>query len=128
MAVRAAPAAAPGRSARVALASVMASAALDGAATYLGLTEDKLREQLQAGKSLADVAKATSGKTVEGLKAAIKDAPVKQLDQAVKDGKLTAAQRDKIVSALDAAPRRHRQQHAAQGQARRAEVPLALVS
>jgi len=72
------------------------------AADYLGLTQDKLREQLEAGKSLADVAKATSGKTVDGLKAAIKDATVKNLDQAVKDGKLTSDQRDKIVSGLDA--------------------------
>src|SRR3954452_19663652 len=75
---------------------------LDGAAAYLGLTEDKLREQLQAGKSLADVAKATSGKTVEGLKAAIKAATVKQLDQAVTDKHLTSTQRDKIVAELDA--------------------------
>ena len=74
---------------------------IKGAADYLGLTEDKLREQLQAGKSLADVAKATSGKTVEGLKAAIKAEQVKDLDQAVKDGHLTSAQRDKIVAEID---------------------------
>jgi|1186.fasta_scaffold213079_2 hypothetical protein len=74
---------------------------LHGAADYLGLTDDKLREQLQAGKSLADVAKATSGKTVEGLKAAMKAATVKDLDQAVKDGHLTSTQRDKIVAELD---------------------------
>src|SRR3954454_9088830 len=75
--------------------------AIQGAADYLGLTEDKLRDQLQAGKSLADVAKATSGKTVDGLKAAIKAAQVKDLDQAVKDGHLTSAERDKIVADLD---------------------------
>src|SRR3954447_9677413 len=74
---------------------------IQGAADYLGLTEDKLRDQLQAGKSLADVAKATSGKTVDGLKAAIKAAQVKDLDQAVKDGHLTSAERDKIVADLD---------------------------
>jgi hypothetical protein len=74
---------------------------LKGAADYLGLTDAKLREQLQAGKSLADIAKATSGKTVDGLKAAIKAATVKDLDQAVKDGHLTSDQRDKIVANLD---------------------------
>ena len=102
--------------------------ALDGAATYLGLTEDKLREQLQAGKSLADVAKATSGKTVEGLKAAIKAAT----GQAARSGG-QGREADRRAEGQDRrrarqAPRRHRQQHAAQGQARRAEVPLALVS
>jgi hypothetical protein len=75
---------------------------VDGAATYLGLTDAKLREQLQSGKSLADITKATSGKTVEGLKAAIKAASTTRLEQAVKDGKLTAAQKDKIVAELDA--------------------------
>ena len=74
---------------------------LQGAAAYLGLTDEKLREQLRDGKSLADIAKATNGKTVDGLKAAIKAATVKNLDQAVKDGKLTSAQRDRIVAALD---------------------------
>jgi hypothetical protein len=75
--------------------------AIQGAADYLGLTKDQLRQQLQAGKSLADIAKATSGKSVEGLKAAIKDATVKDLDQAVKDGHLTSAEKDKIVAELD---------------------------
>jgi polyhydroxyalkanoate synthesis regulator phasin len=75
--------------------------AIQGAADYLGLTEDKLRDQLQAGKSLSDIAKATSGKTVDGLKAAMKAAAVKDLDQAVKDGHLTSDQRDKMVADLD---------------------------
>jgi hypothetical protein len=72
-----------------------------GAADYLGLTEDKLRDELRAGRSLADIARATSGKTVEGLKAAIKAATVKDLEQAVKDGHLTGQQKDKIVAGLD---------------------------
>jgi hypothetical protein len=73
---------------------------VDGAATYLGLTEQQLRDKLQSGKSLADIAKATNGKTVDGLKAAIKDSLTKRLDQAVKDGHLTSARRDKIVNEL----------------------------
>ena len=43
---------------------------LAAAATYLGLTQTELRDQLQAGESLADVATA-QGKTVSGLKDAI---------------------------------------------------------
>jgi polyhydroxyalkanoate synthesis regulator phasin len=73
---------------------------LDGAATYLGLTGQQLREKLRSGQSLADIAKATNGKTVDGLKAALKDALTKRLDQAVKDGHLTSAQRDKLVNEL----------------------------
>ncbi|MDA0181375.1 hypothetical protein OJ997_13805 [Solirubrobacter phytolaccae] len=73
----------------------------EGAAEYLGLTQEQLREQLRDGKSLADIAKATSGKTVEGLKAALKAKTTERLDQAVKDGHLTQAQRDKIAADLD---------------------------
>src|SRR6185436_8515439 len=70
---------------------------LDEAATYLGLTRDKLHEQLEAGKSLADVAKAQN-KSVDGLKAAMKAALTKELDQAVKDKKLAEAQKTKILA------------------------------
>src|SRR4051812_21727381 len=37
--------------------------AVDGASSYLGLTDQQLRDKLQSGKSLADIAKATTGKT-----------------------------------------------------------------
>jgi hypothetical protein len=74
----------------------------NGAAEYLGLTEAQLREQLRSGKSLADIARATSGKTVEGLKAAIKSGITAALDKAVADGRLTDAQRDRMVAQLDA--------------------------
>jgi hypothetical protein len=73
----------------------------EGAADYLGITEEQLREQLRDGKSLADIANATNGKSVEGLKAAIKADTTKRLDEAVKDGHLTQAQRDKIAADLD---------------------------
>ena len=73
---------------------------LDAAATYLGLSEDALRTQLQSGKSLADVAKAQN-KDVAGLKPAMKAAVTKQLDQAVTDKKLTADERTKILADVD---------------------------
>jgi len=73
----------------------------EGAAEYLGLTQEELRTQLRDGKSLADIAKATNGKSVEGLKAALKAKLTERLDQAVKDGHLTQAQRDKIAADLD---------------------------
>lgn len=73
---------------------------LDGAADYLGLSDDQLRQQLQDGKSLADIAKAQN-KDVAGLKAALKAAATKRLDEAVNDGHLTAEQRTKILADLD---------------------------
>jgi hypothetical protein len=74
---------------------------LDSAATYLGMTEDQLRTQLASGKSLADVAKA-QGKSVDGLKQAMTTSFQSKLDQAVKDGKLTTAQRDQVLSEFKA--------------------------
>ena len=73
---------------------------LDAAASYLGLSEDALRTQLQSGKSLADVAKAQN-KDVAGLKAAMKASITKRLDQAVTDKELTAEQRTKILAEVD---------------------------
>jgi hypothetical protein len=40
---------------------------LGAAATYLGVTADGLRTQLQSGKTLAKIANATSGKSAQGL-------------------------------------------------------------
>jgi polyhydroxyalkanoate synthesis regulator phasin len=70
---------------------------LDAAASYLGLTEDQLRTQLQSGKTLADVAKA-QGKSVDGLIDALVAATKKDLDDAVADGRLTKAQADQILA------------------------------
>jgi len=72
---------------------------LDAAAKYLGLSADKLRAQLKAGKSLADVAKA-QGKEVAGLEQAITDAAKADLDKAVAAKRLTQAQADRIAKEL----------------------------
>jgi hypothetical protein len=74
---------------------------LDAAASYLGLTEDELHTRLQNGDTLAEIAKA-EGKSVDGLVNALVAAEKKELDQAVADGRLTDAQRDSIVSGLEA--------------------------
>jgi hypothetical protein len=73
---------------------------LSAAATFLGLSEAQLRTQLRDGKSLADIAK-DKGKTTADLKAAMKSAITSELDQAVKDNKLTADQRTKILANID---------------------------
>jgi hypothetical protein len=69
---------------------------LAAAASYLGLTAEELRTKLEAGQSLADVAKA-QGKSVDGLEQTILDDEKKELDQAVADGRLTRAQADAIL-------------------------------
>lgn len=74
---------------------------LDAAASYLGLTRAQLARQLQNGTSLADVARA-QGKSVDGLKQALLDDAKSHLDRDVADRKLTAAQRDQILTELRA--------------------------
>ena len=70
---------------------------LDAAASYLGLTSAQLQTQLESGKTLAEVAKA-QGKTVDGLVAALVADEKKELDAAVKAGKLTDAQAKELLS------------------------------
>ena len=72
---------------------------LDAAASYLGLTEDQLRTQLQSGKTLADVAKA-QGRSVDGLIDALVADAKEHLDDAVADGRITKAQEDQILADL----------------------------
>ena len=72
---------------------------LDAAASYLGLTEDQLHSRLESGKTLAEIAKA-QGKSVDGLKdALVKDAKTK-LDAAVKSGRLSSAEEQRILAGL----------------------------
>jgi len=91
---------AEGRGLRMYVRAGRADPDLNPIATYLGVTQAELRTQLEAGKSLADVAKAQN-KDVAGLKAAMKAAVTKQLDQAVTDKKLTADERTKILADVD---------------------------
>ncbi len=72
---------------------------LEGAAAYLGLTEEQLRTELESGKTLAQIATA-HGKTAAGLVQALYDAKKKDLDAAVAAGKLTQSQADTILSDL----------------------------
>ena len=75
-------------------------AEIQAAAKYLGLTPQKLFSALRGGKSPADVA-GDRGKSVDGLKAAMKAAETARLDAAVKAGRLTDAQRTRIEQDLD---------------------------
>jgi hypothetical protein len=57
-------------------------------------------KELRQDKTLADVAK-EKNVTLDDLKAAIVKAVGDQLDQAVKDGKLTQAQADQLKAGVD---------------------------
>jgi hypothetical protein len=72
---------------------------LDAAAGYLDLTEAQLRERLEGGQSLADIARAED-KSVDGLEQAIVDDAKDRLDQAVEDEKLTRGQADEFLERL----------------------------
>lgn len=71
----------------------------DGAAAYLGLSQEELRTRLEAGRSLADIARA-EGKSVDGLEAALVAAAKERLDRAVDDGWLGARARDEMLQRL----------------------------
>ena len=64
----------------------------ESAATYLGVAPKDLATQLKAGKSLADIATATAGKSRDGLVAALTTAATTKIDAAVTDGTLTTDQ------------------------------------
>jgi hypothetical protein len=74
--------------------------ALEGAADYLGLTEGELHERLRNGDSLAEIAEA-EGRSVAGLKLALVAAAKERLDEAVADGRITAARRDELLEQLE---------------------------
>jgi hypothetical protein len=77
------------------------AAELAAAAKALGLSESALRDQLRAGKSLAQVAAAQKVDVATLVKALVAVAQ-KHLAAAVTDGRLTQAQADKLAAGLTA--------------------------
>jgi hypothetical protein len=70
------------------------------AASYLGVGQASLRTSLEGGKTLAQVAK-SEGKSVDGLVAALVKAEKQEWADAVKAGRMTAAQRDAMLPRLE---------------------------
>lgn len=68
-----------------------------GAASYLGMTDQQLFEQLSGGKSLAQIAK-SKGKSVTGLEQAMIASTKSRLDKLVAAKLLTAAQEKQILA------------------------------
>jgi hypothetical protein len=75
--------------------------AVPAAASYLGLTNAQLVQQLSSGKSLAQIATAQH-KSVSGLEQAMTAAVKTKLDKLVANKVLTSAQEQKILSRLSA--------------------------
>jgi polyhydroxyalkanoate synthesis regulator phasin len=69
---------------------------LDAAASYLGLTEEQVRTELESGKTLAQVAEA-HGKSVDGLVDALVTDFKTKLDAAVKAGRVTQEKANQIL-------------------------------
>jgi polyhydroxyalkanoate synthesis regulator phasin len=72
---------------------------LDAAASYIGISEEQLRTELEGGKTLAQVAQA-HGKSTAGLIDALVAAAKKHVDEAVAAGRLTQAQADTMLNDL----------------------------
>jgi hypothetical protein len=70
------------------------------AADYLGLSADQLVQELQYGKSLADVAR-ERGKLVAGLEQAVIDAARSALDKSVAGGEITAQEEQQVLGQLN---------------------------
>ena len=73
---------------------------LSAAATYLGVSQTQLFADLRAGKTLAQIASSTSGKSASGLIDAMVAAQRSDLESAVQSGRITRAMADQIEAAM----------------------------
>jgi hypothetical protein len=73
---------------------------LSAAASYLGISQQQLFTQIRSGKTLAQIANATSGKSASGLIDAMVAEQKSNLDAAVKSGRITQAMAAQIESNL----------------------------
>jgi uncharacterized protein YidB (DUF937 family) len=72
---------------------------LDAAASYLGVTEEQLRTELEGGKTLAEVAQA-HGKSADGLVDALVAGAKQKLDSAVAAGRLSQVEANDMLNGL----------------------------
>jgi hypothetical protein len=72
------------------------------ASRYLGISPEALARERQSGKSLAQIAESTPGKSVAGLKAAILEQAKKRLDAGVSRGRITSKEESQLLARLSA--------------------------
>ena len=70
------------------------------AAAYLGIKASALRSDRRAGRSLAQIASSTPGKSVEGLKTALASADTQRVKAAENAGVITSQQEQQRVSEI----------------------------
>jgi polyhydroxyalkanoate synthesis regulator phasin len=75
---------------------------LSTAADYLGLTQEQLRDRLNSGETLAQIAK-EQDKSVAGLVDKLVEQKKARIEEAVKDGRLTRTQADEILAKINEA-------------------------
>jgi len=75
-------------------------AGANAAEDYLGISAVTLRTDLASGKTLAQIASTTPGKTADGLKAAVLATAKSRLDAAVASGAITGAQESTRLARL----------------------------
>lgn len=67
---------------------------------YLGIPLGQLKQQLASGKSLGEIANATSGRSRDGLLSFLVQQATAQIDKALADGKITKDQADRLKAHL----------------------------
>jgi hypothetical protein len=78
----------------------MLTTAVDAAAHALNMTPQQLKDAVKSGQSIEDIAKSKSV-DLQTVKAAVITAEKAAIDQALKDGKITQVQADKLKNALE---------------------------
>jgi len=72
-------------------------------AQVLGMSADELKAQLDQGKKIEDIAK-EKDVTLEQLHQKLLEAKIQEIQQAVKEGKISQEQADKLIQRLQNAP------------------------
>jgi hypothetical protein len=81
---------------------VLVGASVRVASDYLGVPARTLRRQLRDGRTLAQIASSTPGRSTSGLIAALLAARARVLDRARAAGRITAAAERRLLSSARA--------------------------
>lgn len=85
-------------------AGFMGKGRLDAVAGALGMTVDELQAELQQGKKLDEIAQ-EKGITADELHKKLVEARIQEIQQAVKDGKISQDKADEMIQRLQNAPK-----------------------